>query len=440
MMYFPLIISILLVEYYLIKFKKNYIGLHLLNIIYLCIYGLGGLFSIYWFEKDQIIYSSLHREDSILIISQVLVFFSYIFSLFGYSLIFKIKAGKNIKEKLFFNEQDIAFSSKVSLILCALFVLIYVSQYGGLFSALTYAAVIRSGYFEIEQNSKITFVKYLMPIGVFPFLYYGHQLILRKGFYNLIMFIISSGIVFLAFLLMSGRTRIVMYLFAFMLMYFLISKERINFKKLCSYVLIFFLSGFFIQFGKKFFLYFSNIVEEEKISFIVSNPEQETVFESFFSYFTHRTYSIEAALTYVSDTNNLYWFKDNLNMFLFLIPERLTGISKPDSISFLNTQLIMGEYDSTVPPGILAYGVYSLWIPGMFLSALCYGIVFSYLDKYYLVNKKNTLSLVFIIPCLFIWAMYGSVGDFRIIINCCIYVLLFMVVMIISKLFRSVKT
>lgn len=229
-----------------------------------------------------------------------------------------------------------------------------------------------------------------------------------------------------------------MYLLAFMLMYFLISKNAINLKKLGVYSAITFLSVFFIQFGKQLFLSFSNILEGEKISSVVA-VNQKSFIDAFLGYFAHRTYSIETALIYIRDTNNLYWFKDNFNSLFFLIPERLTGISKPDSISFLNTQLIMGEYDSTVPPGILAYGVYSMWIPGMFMVAMFYGMVFAYLDKIYLRNKQNTLILIVVLPSIMVWTMYGSVGDVRIFINGCIYILFFVMIMMILRLMRALK-
>lgn len=433
-LYIPLIIFILMVITYSLKFHKYNIGLYFLNMVYLFIYGLSGFFSYYSLEGDQLAYTSFSREGSTFIITQILVFISYIFSILGYFFVIKLK--ERTVHSSFFVEKDIAISSFISMLLCFFFVLIYISQYGGLFNALASAAIIRSGF--VEQEAKLTFVKYLMPIGVFPFLYYGQQLILKKGIVNFVLFVSSFSIVFLAFLLMGGRTRIVMYLLAFMLMYFLISKNAINLKKLGVYSAITFLSVFFIQFGKQLFLSFSNILEGEKISSVVA-VNQKSFIDAFLGYFAHRTYSIETALIYIRDTNNLYWFKDNFNSLFFLIPERLTGISKPDSISFLNTQLIMGEYDSTVPPGILAYGVYSMWIPGMFMVAMFYGMVFAYLDKIYLRNKQNTLILIVVLPSIMVWTMYGSVGDVRIFINGCIYILFFVMIMMILRLMRALK-
>ena len=157
-------------------------------------------------------------------------------------------------------------------------------------------------------------------------------------------------------------------------------------------------------------------------------------------YFSHRTYAIEAALKNFNETHYLYWFKDNFLSIFYLIPERLTGIVKPDSISPYNTEVLTGIYEATIPPGIIAYGIYSLWIPGFIIAAIIYGSIFGLVDSFFNKYFSQKYLLIIILPIIVVWGLYGSTGDFKIIINSFSYIMLFMVIFILIKtLFWTVK-
>ncbi len=434
LIYLPFIVFLVIIFLFCISKYKYNIGLHVMNLTYLFIYGLSGAYSYYSFSENKLLYINLEQSDTLFFFSYILVVISYFLSLIFYFYFFeKIKSFS-------FERINLKYPSIISLLFCFVFILIYIAQYGGLQNALYSAAAIRSGYGEVEDGSKLTFVKYLMPIGVFPFLYFSLQCINGEVKKNIILFLISASVLFLALILMSGRTRIVMYLLALVILT-IYAKDgfKINLKKTILYGGVGTLSFIFITQGKKIFSSLEALMNGESLLTIMGENEKSSFLDSFLGYFAHRNYSNEMALQYFSDTNNLYWFKDNFYILFYLIPERLTGISKPESISYINTQNFTGIYDSTIPPGILAYGLYSLWIPGMFLMAILYSFLFSYFDKLNCNNKKNKVVLVFTLPCVLVWGMYGSVGDFRIIVNGFSYILFFIALIILFRFLQVVK-
>lgn len=431
-LFLPLIFLCFLNLIHDFKINKNSLGLHCLNITYLYIYGLGGFYSIFDYEHNLWLYSNFHREDLYIFVSAIIATTAYVVSHKSYFIFNNI----NIKlDYRFFDLKTLTFTSNISLILCAFFIYIYISQYGGLYKALESAAAIRSGYGELEDGAKLTFVKYLMPIGVFPFLLYGYKVAVKPNIFNILMWIMSFSLAFLAFVLMSGRTRIVIYILA-MVIVFIYAKNNIKLSHLIKYSPLFGVVILFIMYGKTIFSSLGSILKGESIQTIVSSSEKnETFLGSMLGYFSHRTYAIEASLMNFRDTNSLYWFKDNFLSIFYLIPERLTGIVKPDSISPYNTQVLTGVYEGTIPPGIIAYGLYSLWIPGFLVTAVIYSSLFGVVDNFFKNNFSEKYLLVLVLPIIVVWGLYGTTGDFKIIINSFSYIMLFVFIFILIKMF-----
>jgi hypothetical protein len=417
--------------------NKNSLGLHFLNFTFLYVYGLGGFYSVYDYEKNVFLYSNFYREDFYIFLSALMLTLSYLISYKSYFMFKKINL--NIGGN-FFDIKTLTIASNISLILCGLFIYIYISQYGGLYRALESAAAIRSGYGELEDGAKLTFVKYLMPIGVFPFLLYGYKVSTSPKILNILLWVISFLLVFLAFILMSGRTRIVIYILA-MVIIFIYSKKTIKINKIFKYIPLFFIVSLFIMYGKTIFSSLGSILNGESIQNIIyESDKNETFLGSILGYFSHRTYAVEAALKNFNETHSLYWFKDNFLSIFYLIPERLTGIVKPDSISPYNTEVLTGIYEATIPPGILAYGIYSLWIPGLIIVAIMYSSIFGLVDSYFQKYLSEKHLLIILLPIIVVWGLYGSTGDFKIIINSFSYIMLFMMIFILIKtIFWTIK-
>lgn len=417
--------------------NRDALGLHFFNFLYFYIYGLCGLYSFIDFDKNKEIYSMFERSDFYIAFSIFIVTITYILSIYFYNYVRKIYIPDFSN---YLNERNLLLASNVSLLMCFLFIIVYSAQYGGVYNALQYSAVIRAGYGEIDDGSKLTFVKYLMPIGVFPFLMYGYKYVQKPKIYIAILWFLSFIIVFFAFLLMSGRTRIVIYILAMLIIVSYVNKNKFNVLKFIKFLPLIGLAVFIVIEGKNLFSSLGDLLDGSKISEVVNNNEKkESFLEAFLGYFSHRTYSLEASLSYISQYNNLYWFRDNFNMPLYLIPERLTGIVKPDSISYYNTEVLTGVYDSMIPPGILAYGSYSMWLPGIIISSFIFVGFFSLLDNFFYRNKEKKYLLVFTLPCIVVWGLYGSSGDFRVLTNSFSYILVFLLMLIVFKILSKVR-
>lgn len=430
--FLPLIVSCIIILGFNLLRRPYRVSLHLLSIVFLVTYGLSGWYSWYSYEQDLVFYPNLIRNDTVYAISAFLILVSYFFALFGYRIANLIKLNTTT-----FNINGLKLASNISFFLMLLFIAAYVAQYGGVSRALNAAAAIRSGYGELETSGKLTFTKYLMPIGVFPFLHYGYLSFIDKRRKYLAPFIVTTIFLFLAFVLMSGRTRIVMYLIALVLLILISSKKKISVSKILKIAPLAMLGAFFVIYGKKIFSSIELIKNGESISSIINDSDQtRSFFESLVGYFSHRVYSVEASLNFASNHGDLVFFRDSFYLPLYFIPERLTGISKPDSISFLNTQMLTGIYDSMAPPGILAYGLYSLWIPGMFLIAFLYGAGFGYIDRLLVINSQKREILIILLPTVLVWSLYGSTGDTRIVVNGLIYIIIYVLILFTLNLKR----
>ena len=429
--FLPLIIAcIVLFVFNLIKTPSK-IALHFLTIVFLITYGLSGWYGWFNYQNDLQIYPRFVRNDFIFIVSALLIFLSYFTSLYGYRFANKIEIKKSDIDL-----SQLISASNISFFLMLLFTFVYILQYGGLSKSLNTAAAIRSGYGELESSGSLTFTKYLMPIGVFPFLTYAYLAFIDKQKKYFIPFIVTTLFLLLAFTLMSGRTRIVMYVLALGIIIIMASDKKVSFSKVIKLSPLIFISTFLILYGKKLFSSIEAIKNGEGILTILGNSENKTtLFESLVGYFSHRVYSVEVALNDIMNNNgSLIFFRDSFYLPLYFIPERLTGIAKPDSISYHNTELLTGVYDSMAPPGILAYGLYSLWIPGIFIIAFLYGAGFGYIDRLLTDNYNNKKLLIVIIPLLLVWSLYGSTGDTRIVINGIIYIILYIFILLMLKI------
>src|SRR5690606_5872756 len=86
------------------------------------------------------------------------------------------------------------------------------------------------------------------------------------------------------------------------------------------------------------------------------------------------------SLLYVGDLLDLSgvrFFYDYIQGFLFYL--RAFGINFGDSLTYFNTDVLMGIRESIVPPGYLAFGYAQALYLGVFVSGLFYRSTFKVL-------------------------------------------------------------
>jgi hypothetical protein len=95
-------------------------------------------------------------------------------------------------------------------------------------------------------------------------------------------------------------------------------------------------------------------------------------FFGFMANFCFPVHSLDAAF---NKNYQLRLFVDWLYAFASFIPEKIfSNVKIPESISYYNTRYLVGVNDDyEIPTGLLAFGIYSLSWPGLFLVCYIYG-------------------------------------------------------------------
>ncbi len=440
-LYLPIVLFCIIFLLHGINSKKVSAGFFFLIFGYILIYGGSGAYSDYDFEISRSIYKTFDRNDlSLKALAAFVILLSFFIAILGFWSGVRVNIIERLNSR--FSSRVYFSASNISLFLCVVFIYIYISQYGGFERALYAAAAIRSGHNDVDVGAKLTFVKYLMPIGIFPLLSYVFQYVRTKEKKYLVFAVFAFFILAVALILMSGRTRIVIALMSiFLVTHYASGGGSISFRFLIVKILpLVVAASFVVIYGKVIFSNLSNFNVDSSLITQIANDSDNDNFDlisSLLGYFSHRTYSVEVALNKVFSAGEMQYFKDAFLFPTYFIPERLTGVIKHDSISYLNTQNLTGIYDSMIPPGLVAYGLYGLWMPGVILVSFLYGFFYGMVDRA-LKNDNGVISII-TIPLLFVWLGYGFSGDPRVFANSIVYIILYLFICFLVHHTKKIK-
>lgn len=388
-------------------------GLLMFLFFFFLVYGVAGVYTAYNYSSDVVkLGLILNRRDHYILYAFFCVLASFFVGLLGYFYGRKVVVfGFNEKQDLKVSDVNFFFFISIASLL------IYARQYGGLTNALEMSAVIRSGHYD-NQVGSFTFFKYFIPSVLFSLLGYFLFLCRDKSLKNLVLLGFCLVYCLIAFSFMGGRTRIAGIFLMIFFFYSVYTSEgvkvfRVFFVGLAAFLIIVPI----VLYGKQFFSSMAKDKYSQAESF-----NRESVLESIGGYFSHRVYAVEASLDNFHARNEIHKFDDFFKSPLFFIPERLTGIEKPKSISYQSTADLTGISESTMPPGIVAYGIYGAWLPGLLLVSFAFGFFPGVFDR--AVQSSNKALLPFLIPLIFYWFFYVSTGDPRIVVNAMVFFLL----------------
>lgn len=300
------------------------------------------------------------------------------------------------------------------LILSISFIVVYSIQYGGLLVALRDAAMIRAGGGDdlLQTNGNFLFFKYLIPIGVFSLLGLA-ALKLEYNYSNIPLTVVSAVVVVLGFLMMAGRNRFLGLGVALLILYFAALGARARFtpKRILVILAGLCVSYFILLYGKQFFASMSADSVSQAFQQRLANADDSSPFEALQG-FEHHYASIGAADAYVSGSQGMRYFVDIINAPLSVLPSRLIGLEKPQPISVFNTYMITGVYDSRIPPGLIAFGVYSLGYLGVPILMAVYGYMLALLDR---LLARPGLGRVIVAWAIVNVVVSGGSGDPRVL-------------------------
>lgn len=279
---------------------------------------------------------------------------------------------------------------KIEIFTACLFissVLIYASAHGGFTGMLRDAQIFRSGY---GEYSKYDFFKRFFYIGQISWMFCLYRLIRQKiSIVNILYSVMIFFFNVLALLSMAGRTNIIL----FLVISFLIIFDGIISKK---FIIV---SGFIflivVIYGDPLFVALKNIDDGLSIAAIANNKSSSIMdsFKSLLFEFQHPYSSINAVIENYDDIHVRYG-ADFIYAILNIVPEKIFFLGRFETVAYPNTQLLTGIYDSTIPPGILAFSVYSFGIPGVVLMSFFSGKMLSIIERLFLSRKTKNFLLV----------------------------------------------
>jgi hypothetical protein len=283
------------------------------------------------------------------------------------------------------------------LLFSCLSIYIYGLQYGGFLNALASTALIRV---RAVEGGSLAFFKHFALFSLLASYLLGSFLFSKKmktaRIYLYIIFICSVISSLIAVTLTGGRAYLINYLLVFALVYLLKSKR-------VSWVSITLFGGFavcFLLYGRILFYSLTALPKgyEAVVNTFLGSFEHgsnnDLNFYQIMQNFHYPVHSLDVAF---SKDYQLRWFVDLIYGFTSLIPERLLGITPPETIMYYNSEYIIGSNDFSIPTGFLAFGIYSMWWPGLIVVCLTYGWVGRYLQT--ILNKH--MSDIFWMPFLY---------------------------------------
>ena len=131
------------------------------------------------------------------------------------------------------------------------------------------------------------------------------------------------------------------------------------------------------------------------------------------------SYTLDSLSSAFNGGYEFRYFSDFILGFFSLVPQRLIPIETPEKIAELNTYLALGHNDFTMPPGILALGIYSMSWLGLAIICFFFGWSGRYLQSILEKHKCHSqpwVSFLYIVV-MSIWSELISSGDPALVIR-----------------------
>ncbi|MGY3823948.1 O-antigen polymerase [Acinetobacter haemolyticus] len=300
-----------------------------------------------------------------------------------------IMRSKKFKIEMDFSAKQVRKTSLIIFLVGLFSLLFFIKSYGGLEYVLSNMSQIRSGT-DDNKNYLAAFVasfsKYinLSFMIMLAFIFYKKQV--KKIDY--LFFVIISFFALFSIYLSAGREAGIAFLISILVVYLSIHKKI----PILATSIFAFIAFIYILFGKTFLFALNNENFDKDVFF--ENDFLITLYDSYniiVSEFSHQYLSLINFMQY--DYNFRY-----LGDYVYWVfkPFKLLGFDIPDSISYFNTYIVYGVWDSEIPPGAVAFGYLQLGIIGVILHGFILGIFFRFFDIMFRAkSQENPILLGF---------------------------------------------
>lgn len=391
------------------SFNRSYIWLSLLFIVYFYIVPLS---IISYSDIDWYVGKNLNINKSDIFLAWVSIFI-FLLGWSGFDFSYKL-----YNRQLQRNDSAINLNSNSVNILFWFFFAVYIIYSIILLSDGSRASdiyAVRSGQ---SEGSLVSF--FLMH--VFSALKISIVIVLLSdGRAKLAMFVLLVSI-FVAVTGATGRASLMVSLCLFFIVSFRFSSGFIS--KLAFYCSVLLLP---VILNLKSIIY--SIAVEQSFPSIIDIFTGDVDYHLYLLNFGHIAYSMLNVDSLI-DLVGYRYFYDYIQGFLFYF--KLFGWDVGSSITYFNTESIMGVHSSIIPPGYLAMGYVQLGLLGVFFSGALYRLI-GYLCEYVYnkIGNGNSASCFYL---SFIAANSFYHGDVRIMVMTIFFPLAAM--LIFNKLFR----
>ncbi len=307
--------------------------------------------------------------------------------------------------------------------------LIYIEQWGGFSSFLINLNLDRAGIFDEDAIGKYTVFGRFIDLAIIPIVYFLYEK--RKNPITFIFLLFLPLSILLASILFLSTAKAKFFLLA-LLFYFTGSIQQ---NKL--YLQYLFLIGIGVFFGVSIlddmFIFAYRIFKDEGILVVPWSIVSALIdgslghgqydeslkdnggnsYSQFLEYFTYIQMSLQLSL---KNSYPLLFFKDFLTGINQLLPSSLniqTGVEiiKLNTALFYDYYPAIPEFNVTVPPGIIAFGMYSLSVPGVMIIAFILGYLFRGVDLFFqsVVDIQRNFS-VFYAYIIVVLGFYSITG------------------------------
>ena len=403
--YFLLFLQIVLIE--LLRHKGKFFDFFsVVNFIFLLVYTITPIYYELW--SDENIYSHVNNSYEVLIYTIIGYQFLWLGWVLGTykrtSLVSLNKIGADIKW--------INASVSALWIVFVLFVILTLDR-GGLSQSIGAGALSRYNYEEIE-TSRFAFFSRIVSLSPFLtaiFLFYLIKPNLKYSRHKIKLYYLFSFCISLLQTFIGASRGGLLRLFLLQFLVFVLVKRNI---KIINLVAVSFLILLVISYGKhtfyavsNFFYYGESLADSFAYMNTIRGTDDKGTLDIFFTEFSHPIKSLNVAVQYSGDRYSFTYFADFVWSILRILPQRLTSLmlSRPDTVTSINTYLITDNYATSIPPGIIGTFYYSLGSVGVIIGMFSYGFIGSVFNKKLLIRQKE--NPVYIVPFVFFAFFYG---------------------------------
>jgi hypothetical protein len=394
--------------------REGKLGMMLLSGSFLMFYGLPGAYTGFAWDNVQHVMAGLGERGFLVSATMAITcLLAYRTSVWGYKRGLA-KSGSVVIRPV--NKLAIGYSVAACVVLSSICLYIYAMQYGGFEAAYRYTAAIRSGHYAPLEGFSFTFTKYFIPCILFLTIYLAVSTREHFNMGKALMLFGALALTILFVLIMGGRGLVVFTLLAVLIaLFFPQGEQRLKYAVLVPIGVLASIGYFIIRDGKQLFNSFRAIGERQFFDGVTEAFSQGSFVNEVMGYFATRIYSGEVAILKAVSQERLGWFHEVVIAPLYLVPERLSGVIGLVSVSQTNTALLTGSQGGTIPPGLVGYGVYSLWVFGPLLCGFVFGYVLGQLQSRY--ERAGIYAQVIILPTMIWWMFFTGAGDPRVLVR-----------------------